>query len=396
MQPTSNKWEQASQLIQNEIERFRVLVEADRIVAAAYLCQVPMQIGSACVDLGYIGQVAVRPGFQFQGRGSLLIQDLVDCLNEQDFDLARLSGLVRFYERFGWKPFPRRFVEFPLQDLKAGMAHVSLEHMARPSPTAAQRIREYCPDTDRQRRDTLVRQFNYLRTGACVREVVGRSRPLHQERPDQWQLVYEEQGEILAYVASHVFPYDVSDFESSVNLYDVAFNLNHPQAVVDLLKHVLWAAHQRGASRVTARLPWDRRLFAILRQAGLVFEKVELNNAATGNMLRIVSLRRLLDKIASELTVRWRSAGLRKAGVLTIRVDEKVTSLRCDVFGVRVVDTIGDMCWNLHLDAVQFCRLLLGMNPPESLLSASEIGSDAFDVVRVLFPAQATASTNWG
>lgn len=393
LRPATGKWSQAGRLVHEEIDRFRVMVERDRIVGAAYLCRIPIQIGSACVDLGYIGQVSIRPECQLQGRGTSLIEDLLQCLAADDFQLARLSGLVRFYQRFGWTPFPRRFVEFPLQNLTAGMASIAVPALVKPSESSIGRVRDYL-ESDRERRDELVRRFNHLRTGAGAREAVGRSRPLHNEDPDRWRLVYESQGKILGYVATDVFPYDVSDFESAFNLFDVAFDLDHPPAVVDLIKHVLWSAYQRGARRVTARFPWDQRLFEILRDAGLVYEQVELINAATGNMLRIVSLDRLMERIEPELSNRWRTGGIQREGTLRLTVGGNVAYLQCNAAGVQLVSHRPDCCWSVELSPHNFLRLLLGLNAPETLLTACD--REVRDVVRVLFPMQATASTNWG
>lgn len=392
-QPGTPKWQQACRLVRDECQRFHVMFENGRLIGTAYLCRLPIQVGCCELDLGYIGQVAIIPEMQGQGRGTRLIGHMVEVLQEQNYDLARLSGLVRFYRRFGWTPFPRRFVEFPLRSLRAGTVELGVADLLMNHQTSEGTVRRYRSSTDRQRREELVRRFNYQRTGASARAVIGRSRPLHHDDPDRWRFVYEQDGQLYGYVATHVFPDDVSDFESAVNLYDVAFDLDQPQAVVSLLKYVLWLAYQRDARRVTARLPWDQRLFGILQNAGMVFEQVELMNAATGNMLRIVDLPRLVQKILPELCRRWGS-GQGLTGILQLIVEDHRVSLSLQDDGLRIVDG-SEFAWQVRLKSAEFLRMLLGLAAPRAIVCPTT-DPTVVRILEELFPVQPTASTNWG
>lgn len=402
----SSRWRQGREVVERRHDHFRVMILDRELVGIAHVNRHPLQIGADLIQLAYIGQVAVLPELQHRGLGSLLLRDLAQQLDHEEFDLARLSGLVRFYRQFGWVPFPRRFIEFPLHRLKAGTVELSVCDILQPGgrdlPPGGS-IREYRP-ADRVSRDALQRRFHHCRTGAARSNRSEHSSPLNSEQPQNWRLVYEENGAILAYLATEVFSEDVSDFEASVNLREVVFSLDRPDVVIALVRHVLWNAHQRGAQRVTARFPWDERFFQTLLDAGLVFEKVELLNSVTGNMLRLMRLDRLLGKIVRELSRRWSSQHppRERVGLLQLRIDEQEALLRLQPRQVEVVanpvsseeNVPTEAAWSIDLSQYRFLRLLLGLDALEALFPAPR--SPAHRVLAALFPVQPTACTIWG
>lgn len=414
----SSKWKQASQHIEAGFASYRVLAKDGEVIGIGHLSRHPLRIGRCLIDMGYIGQVAVLPELQDQGFGTLLVGNLLDTMRAEGYDLARLGGLVRYYRRFGWIPFPRRFVEFPLQKMHAGTAEVAVSDMLEPDPQQAQFVREYRAGTDRTRRDALVRQFNHQRTGSSQAPRRAQSGPFPRHQPRRWHLVYERDQKLLGYCSMQLFSEDISDFEASVNLREAAFDLACPDAVITLLKQVLWTAHLRGARRVTARLPWDPKIFAILRDAGLVFERVELLNPVTGNMLRLIDLRGLLTKIVPELSVRWRESGAAESGEFAIVVDQPlapadseqadaggpslVSSTTCVLrLGVERVELLADDSsiaprWSAKLHPFEFLSLLLGLAPVQSVVANPQTSVENVRILDALFPVQPTASSTWG
>jgi hypothetical protein len=277
---------------------------------------------------------------------------------------------------------------------------------------AAAKVREYDPEHDHAPRDELLETFRRHRTGAGWTAATARSSPLTTEPPHRWRLVYEDVGRLFGYVATNVFGEDVSTFEASVNLQEVAFDLDHPEAVVTLIKHVLWAARTRGARRVTARLPWDARLFAVLRDAGLVFQRVELFNTVTGNMLRIVSFAGLIERICPELQQRWQAAGPEEQTNTALLVDDWTADLRLPANGEggapgklettepsppteRVAADAAGLELRVRLSQFEFLALLLGLWPIEQTLASPPPDSRVMAVLRKLFPVQPTASGTW-
>ncbi|QDU62432.1 hypothetical protein Pan216_32990 [Planctomycetes bacterium Pan216] len=390
----SAKWQQARELVSRELFRFRLMIRDGRVIGSACVSRHGLRIGRSRIELAYLGQVSVLPEHQRQGLGSKLMIDLVDSLREEGYDLARLSGLVRFYRRFGWVPFPRRFVEFPLRHLQAGTVEMTLADVLQPNDPAFQRVRQYNPAADGEACKALMRSFNEGRTGSLAEWSQAPMSPFTPELGEPWPLVYEDDEAIRGYLASHMFGADINDFVASVNLQEVALDLETPEAVGTLFRYVLWHAHLRGARRVTARLPWDERLFRILADNGLLFEKVELFNAATGNMLHLFDPRRLLEKISAELADRWNASHGGQTSAFTLRIDG--TNLGIEL-GETVRVTPDDVEGpTLSLGHQQFLTLVLGLAPAASVLTGLEIAPDLRRVMEVLFPVQPTATGTWG
>lgn len=395
----SSKWNQARQLVESQTESYRVMEVEGDIVGSCHVSRHPLQIGSQVIQLAYLGQISVLPECQRQGYGTQLIWNLIACLDETGYDLARLSGLVRFYRRFGWTPFPRRFVEFPLQDLKVGIGEISISDILQPGSGLLEFVRPFEEEQDRAACDVLQRQFHAGRTGASQAPRGTPWTPFTHDMPEPWQLVFERDGVISGYVSTHVFSDDVSGFEAAVNLREVAFDLEQPEAVIALLRYVLWEAHRRGARRVTARLPWDPRLFSILSEGGLIFERVELLNPVGGNMLRTLNLSRTLQKIEEELTLRWQRSGETVRGWLELEVNQERVCLGISD-SVRVVTDPSQApsvpTWTICLTQTQFLMLLLGLAPVETVLFGERLQHELLWVIGALFPMQTTASSTWG
>lgn len=391
----SGQQRQAQRLTDTQSDRFR-LVEIDgAVIGAAYIYQVPLYVGQCVVRLGYIGLVSVRRSRQRRGHGSALISDVLTCLRNDGCDVARLSGWVSYYQRFGFVPFPRRFVEFPLKDLVVGPSTVPIEQLLSPNESCGT-VRPYDPESHREPCEQLLERFNRFRTGASAEPISGRFHPLHAVDPQPSRFVYESVGNIFGYVDTHLFPVDVSSFEAAVNLYDVAFDLTAPAAVGELIKHVLLRAFKRGAHRATARLPWDPRLLRLLRNARLVTEQVELYNPISGNMLCIVDLERLIHCIEPELSRRWVEQGLSVRGNVSLKIgnDQVSLTLADDKVCVTAGEAQTDMAVGLGQD--DFLRLLLGLNPVEQLASAADLDAPARRILGILFPVQSTACQLWG
>lgn len=393
----SSKWKQASELVRRDIHSFRVALRGGEVIGSAHLSRHSIQIGRSHIELGYLGQISILPEHQNRGLGSALVRNLLAMMRDDGYDVARLSGLVRFYSRFGWSPFPRRFVEFPLQKLQAGTAEVSIADMLEPRQPPRGVIRDYRPNTDRRQRDELLRGFNHQRTGAARDGHSGRWAPFSLHVPKQWQIVCEREGRLVAYVDTHLYAEDVSGFEAAVNMRELAYADDEPLAVIDLIRHVLWTAYQRGARRVTGRLPWDTRLFGLLREAGLPFERVELFNSVTGNMLQVVHLKRLFEHIADELTVRWQRWESSPDASLSLRVGEESVGLALSSAGVAVVDaeTLAAP-YSVTLSPHEFLTLLLGLAPAETVIDVEGRDHRELRIIRALFPMQPTASSVWG
>ena len=106
-------------------------------------------------------------------------------------------------------------------------------------------------------------------------------------------------------------------------------------------------------------------------------------------MLQILSLRKLLEDLAPELTGRARTAGLPK-GAVALHVREETVGLTWNGESV----TIGEAS-NCPVELGQdvLMKLVLGLLPAEQVVRGS---TEVVDTLNALFPAQPTATGVWG
>jgi GNAT superfamily N-acetyltransferase len=404
-------------------DTFRVLERDGRIVSVAGVWPIEIQVGKCSFVKGDVGHVATHPDCQGQGYGSALMRDVVGAcgqagaLRERGCQVSRLGGLLKFYARFGWVPFPRRYVDFPLRNTHAGATVLTPDEFLGLPPDFPGTVRPYDPDYDHEAYARLWQQFNHHRTGAEVRRFSPPPNTLIP-RPagprnlasgprsdlDPLRCVCEIGGEVKAYAFATEYPQQVTEFEAKVTIGDLAYDLAEPRALEGVLRHLLVEACRRGSARASARMPFDERIFAAMTEAGIGYQTFEIRSAPAGNMIQIVDLRALLERIAPELEDRLAASPWRDwSGGFALQCRDERVGLTIES-GKIGTDTISaSVAGNgvcppfpaITLDQYQAFSLILGLTSLSQLLPMAP-RDEAQQVLSALFPPQPTASGVWG
>jgi len=412
VEENSSRWHSWRSLATNQATQFRVLEIDGKIISVALISPQRLRVGKSCeIIKGDVGEVSTLPEFQGEGYGSALMRDVVEWMRENEYDMSRLGGYAGFYSRFGYVPFPRRFVEFSLESVKAGASTISAEEMYCPPEGLPGIVRSYDADYDSIRRDELYQIFNGERSGAIVRDF----NPPHPSSPipksvkapatpslsDPFRLVYEVDGIVEGYLFATDYGRDVTPFEAHITIGDIAFNPAHPDALEGLLKQILHFACGRGIKRVTARLPFDIAVLSVLTQAKITFKLEELQGAYATNMISIINLESLFRKIAPELTTRLQATNLENLSPNDVYVEIGFENQR---IGLRVSNSEINICpvdnpaIQLLTDQATIMKLVFGIISFEEVPIANRQNIDAFGsaVLRAWFPRQPCASGPWG
>ena len=416
VEENSSRWHSWRSLATNQATRFRVLEIDGKIISVALISPQRLRVGKSCeIIKGDVGEVSTLPEFQGEGYGSALMRDVVEWMRENEYDMSRLGGYAGFYSRFGYVPFPRRFVEFSLESVKAGASTISAEEMYCPPEGLPGIVRSYDADYDSIRRDELYQMFNGERSGAIVRDF----NPPHSTSPisksvkapatpslfNPFRLVYEVDGIVEGYLFATDYGRDVTPFEAHITIGDIAFNPARPDALEGLLKQILHFACGRGIKRVTARLPFDTAVLSVLTQAKITFKLEELQGAYATNMISIINLESLFRKISPELTARlrastvgnWQKFASQDVFDVEIGFENQRVGLCVSDAGVSISPT-NNATIQLITDQATLMKLIFGIISFEEAVIANREYIDSFGVAlfSAWFPRQPCASGPWG
>ena len=413
VEENSSRWHSWRSLATNQATQFRVLEIDGKIVSVALISPQRLRVGKSCeIIKGDVGEVSTLPEFQGEGYGSALMRDVVEWMRNNNYDMSRLGGYAGFYSRFGYVHFPRRFVEFSLESVKAGASTISAEEMYCPPEGLPGIVRSYDADYDSIRKDELYQIFNGERSGAIVRDFDPKSVKSRRQNAkvpttlhDPLRLVYEVDGIVEGYLFATDYGQDVTPFEAHITIGDIAFNPARPDAIEGLLKQILHFACGRGIKRVTARLPFDTAVLSALTQAKITFKLEELQGAYATNMISIINLESLFRKISPELTARlrastvgnWQKFASQDVFDVEIGFENQRVGLGVSDAGVSISQT-NNATIQLITDQATLMKLIFGIISFEEAVIANREDIDSFGVAlfSTWFLRQPCASGPWG
>jgi predicted N-acetyltransferase YhbS len=415
VEENSSRWHSWRNLATNQATQFRVLEIDDKIISVALISPQRLRVGKNCeIIKGDVGEVSTLPEFQGKGYGSALMRDVVEWMRKNNYDMSRLGGYAGFYSRFGYVPFPRRFVEFSLESVKAGASTISVEEMYRPPEGLPGIVRSYDADRDSIRRDELYQIFNGERSGAIVSDFKPKSVEAKRQKvkvasipslSDPFRLVYEVDDIVEGYLFATDYGRDVTPFEAHITIGDIAFNPACPDALEGLLKQILHFACERGIGKVTARLPFDNAVLSILTQAKITFKLEELQGAYATNMIQIINLESLFRKVSPELSARlqasavanWQKLLSKDALYVEIGFESQRVGLCVSDTGVNI-SSVDNANIQLLTDQATLMKLIFGIISFEEAVITNREKLDAFGsaVLSTWFPRQPCASGPWG
>jgi predicted acetyltransferase len=152
-----SQWPSPQEISDAELERLRVVVVNGKVVSCLTIIPAAVQIGSARVAMGGIGNVSTLPEEQNHGYASALMQDTLRVLREQGLCTSVLFPFsFSFYRKFGY-------------ELGGNHCH----YWSRPRNIPAFNERRYCRPAepgDLPAFATLYAQHNSIRSCGLVRD----------------------------------------------------------------------------------------------------------------------------------------------------------------------------------------------------------------------------------
>jgi len=366
------------QQFRDEAHEWRVGVRDGEIISAVHASPSTMWFGRSQLRWADIGDVSVLESLQGAGIGSLAMRDMATWLRETGCGVSRLGGLMRFYSRAGYEPFPRCYVEFPVSEvIRAGTSEVPFTDLLQPAFPGAGQVRPFNEARDIPQIWHVMDTFTRYRTG-CRTFVQPTSTPetLHGS------YVYEIEGQARGVVIFREFEKDVSPFEASLTIYQLWYQPGYPAALDGLIKHVLGLAHAKKAHRVTAFIPFSDDVTHDLLRLGVGYTLCEIMGAVAGNMIQVGSLRALLEQLQPEL--QRRIEGLRWQGNITFDIGDQQATLLVSPDTVEVSEAV-ESRYRLRLSHAELVRAVLGILPPvwSRLLPPAD---DIWPTINAMFP----------
>jgi predicted acetyltransferase len=99
-----SQWQSPQEIADSELERLRVVIVGDKVVSCLTIIPAAIQIGSARVAMGGIGNVSTLPEEQNHGYASALMKDTLRVLRERGYCTSVLFPFsFSFYRKFGYE-----------------------------------------------------------------------------------------------------------------------------------------------------------------------------------------------------------------------------------------------------------------------------------------------------
>jgi len=373
-----------------------VLADAGKPVAMAHIEPHRLRVGACSILKADVGHVAVRPDLQGQGTGTRLMQEIVAWLPKERFQVSRLGGLMRFYERFGYEPFPRRYVTIPVPARDASLKGKTWTSLLALSRRSAAAVRPYHPAKDHRPVHRL-RGAAAMRPGALVLPTDAGPAPAAGPDPAKPVYVYERSGEIRGYLRGGLARVHAGDPELRYCLDELAVVPWDAEVVGALVKTLITRAREIAPTEIMARLPYDEQLFDALTAAGIPFHILEMRQALDGNMMQVLDLQGTLRAVAPELTHRAKQAGCCPwEGILELRLPRLGAFLRVAADKVGVAPK-GPADGVVEMSHAAFLKGLLGLTGlVEAAPAAGPLTGPQQLTLGILFPRLPAASGAWG
>ncbi len=394
--------------------------DTGRVVGLVHIGDTWINVGKCAVLKGDVGHVSIRSELQGEGLGTRMMRWTVEHLRDSGYHLSRLGGLMHFYSRFGYEPFPRRFVEIDLQSVHGGHREIPAAEVYPEPEGFPGTVRAYDEARDFAARVRLRYRFDHGRSGA--QQVSPEAEPPASPAPadpDAMRWVYEREGQVLGCLFAVESPLEARGEETVFSIAEFAYDQAHPDAAGALMRTLLARAARCERARVISRLPFDEMLTEALQLAGVSLARKELHQAVAGNMILLLDLAATLRRVAPELTDRLANSLVAGwEGAIEIAIPQRGACPGGDPSAVTAGGALpGEACWlviaggqvsvdtapgpaelALRMTQAHFVKALFGIAALTELpcVRAPDLSPTHRGVLDALFPRTKTGSGPWG
>ena len=394
-QADTPKYRHLRRMLQNAPDQWRVMHHDDRIVGTVHIGDKRLQIGCAAILQGDVGEVAVLPSAHGQGLGSQLMADTVAWMKANRYDLSRLGGLVKFYARFGYLRFPRRYMEFLVgREVGAGASRIQLGQIPIDAGLAA-KLKPFDPNVHAEDYARLADEFRQRYQGRLVSD-----RAAQPPGPNDVFFVFEDDGRVLGYAFAYELDREYTEFEARLVIADLAYPRDKPHVLATLVANLNNIAFRKGYPRITARFPFDPQILRALADIPIHFQVNETYGSVAANMLQIVNLGSLLEKLTPELESRLAdSAAPDFRGRIEIDIEKDSAALEIADGRIKPAET-ANADLRLAIPEFEMMQMVLGMLSFAELLEIltprPTLTPQTASLLCALFPRKPVWSGNWG
>lgn len=244
-----------------------------------------IKIGKGKVFVSDIGYVSIKPEFQGKGYGTYLMEENMKCLKDKGVHIARLGGLVKFYEKFGFSRIPSFWYAFPLEEIKAGNKRIPITDVLKIEQAGIK-----------------IREFDKFQDFGCYKEITetdGKVRKVIDDNQEKFIIERKYEPELKRYIFEYKNTPVGFLFSYNNVIYDYGFK--NGEEFVNLLKWFLYEKYneQYKESRIS-HLFYDDILERKLIDGNVTFEKVERNSSISSDMICIVSFNSIIRFLMPE------------------------------------------------------------------------------------------------
>jgi len=382
--------------VSRSIDEWFVLVDDGKIVGTLEILKHRLRIGKAVIIKGDVGEVSILPECQGKGYGSKMMEDAILWMRKERYDLSRLGGLVKFYSRFGYIRFPRRYVEITVGNKARAGASIVEEGEVPIDKELLSKIRLFDPEKDFNSYIELVDRFESRYNGSSVRE-----KPLKAKDIEVGPLffVFVEDGKVVGYFSGCRYEKDLGGPEGMLTIYNIGYEWERPYVLKALVSYINNLGYREGIKRITIRLPFDPEIIKTISETPVRFQVIETYGGTSGNMIQIININSLFERLIPELEERIKNSIASFKGILEIAIEKDSVQIEIDKGKINVLEN-GKPDVRIEIKEFYLVQLVLG------LLSFSEVEGlvdrgrklkiEEKEVLRILFPRKPVFSGVWG
>ncbi|MBC7328326.1 GNAT family N-acetyltransferase [bacterium] len=340
-----------------------VLYIDDEPVSHLWVIDYEMRIGFSILRMGGIAGVWTEEKHRLKGYASKVLNNSIEFMKEEGYDVSLLFGIPNFYHRFGYATvLPFYSAQLEVSDI--------------PSFDSRFTIEQYKPSY----KDFLLsvyNQHNRTRTGTLVRT------------PEKWETFTHGSGwssKAVAYVLLSEYQpvaYFVTD-EVEPFIIEVGYKEAQYDIFASLLHHFKSIAEQRGASTLRISAPPDDPFMEFCQRYGLRLTiDYPLNRDGMG---RIINLSTLFTKLKDTLISRLQG---KFKGNLVLQTDIGNISLSINETSLEIQQTASKPTWDFKIPQSKLMQLIMGYRSIDDILLDDDVSisdEDARPLLRALFP----------